>query len=88
MQSITTYNLLLIGRSGCGKSATAKLLTSDPAVRVANSLKEVTTEVGCYDGTAFEVGGEWVKFRVLDIPGLDKIGNRAAIRERILYLLE
>jgi GTP-binding protein EngB required for normal cell division len=58
MQSIKVYNVLIIGRSGAGKSATTKLLTSNPAIRVANSLKEVTTEVNFYDGSAFEVAGE------------------------------
>jgi hypothetical protein len=55
---------------------------------VANSLKEVTTEVNYYDGTSFEVAGEEVRFRILDIPGLDKINNRAVIREKILEKLE
>lgn len=88
MQGETAYNLLLIGRSGAGKSATTKLLTGNPAIRVANSLKEVTTEVACYEGTAFELGGELLRFRVLDIPGLDRMGSRAGIRERVLERLE
>lgn len=73
-------NVLIIGRSGSGKSATTKLLTSNPAIKVANSLKEVTTDVNFYEGTAFEVAGEEVRFCVLDIPGLDKISNRMDIR--------
>lgn len=77
-----------MGRSGSGKSATTKLLTCNPAIKVANSLREVTTEVQLYEGSAFEVGGEEVRFRVLDIPGLDKLNNRALIREKILERLE
>lgn len=57
MTTLRTYNVLIIGRSGSGKSATTKLLTSNPEIKVANSLKEVTTEVNFYDGTAFEVAG-------------------------------
>ena len=53
MQPVQKYNILIIGRSGSGKSATTKLLTSNPAIKVANSLKEVTTEVNYYDGTSF-----------------------------------
>jgi len=53
MQGITEFNVLIIGRSGSGKSATTKLLTSNPAIKVANSLKEVTTDVNYYEGTAF-----------------------------------
>jgi len=85
---IVEFNVLIIGRSGSGKSATTKLLTCNPAIRVANSLKEVTTEVNYYEGTAFEVAGEEVRFRIMDIPGLDKINNRAYIREKILEKLE
>ena len=88
MQPVQNYNLLIIGRSGSGKSATTKLLTSNPAIKVANSLKEVTTEVNYYEGTAFEVAGQEVRFRILDIPGLDKLANRALIREKILDKLE
>lgn len=84
MTSIKTFNILIIGRSGSGKSATTKLLTSNPAIKVANSLKEVTTDVNFYDGTSFEVNGEFIRFRILDIPGLDKISNRVDIREKIL----
>jgi len=51
------FNVLIIGRSGSGKSATTKLLTSNPAIRVANSLKEVTTDVTFYEGSSFEVAG-------------------------------
>lgn len=57
MTSIKIFNILIIGRSGSGKSATTKLLTSNPAIKVANSLKEVTTDVNFYDGTSFEVNG-------------------------------
>lgn len=39
MQPVKKYNILIIGRSGSGKSATTKLLTSNPAIKVANSLK-------------------------------------------------
>jgi adenylate kinase family enzyme len=39
MQALHIYNVLIIGRSGSGKSATTKLLTSNPAIKVANSLK-------------------------------------------------
>jgi predicted GTPase len=53
MTSIKVFNILIIGRSGSGKSATTKLLTSNPAIKVANSLKEVTTEVNLYEGTTF-----------------------------------
>lgn len=53
MTSVKTYNILIIGRSGSGKSATTKLLTSNPAIKVANSLKEVTTDVNFYEGSAF-----------------------------------
>ena len=88
MMRIVEFNVLIIGRSGSGKSATTKLLTCNPAIRVANSLKEVTTEVNYYEGTAFEVAGEEVRFRIMDIPGLDKINNRAYIREKILEKLE
>lgn len=41
-----------------------------------------------YEGTAFEASGEEVRFRILDIPGLDKLNNRAVIREKILEKLE
>lgn len=85
---MANFNLLIIGRSGAGKSATTKLLTCNPSIKVANSLREVTTEVGYHEGSAFEVGGQEVRFRILDVPGLDKISNRAAIRERILEKLE
>lgn len=53
MMKIVEFNVLIIGRSGSGKSATTKLLTCNPAIRVANSLKEITTEVHFYEGTAF-----------------------------------
>lgn len=53
MQAISNYNILIIGRSGSGKSATTKLLTSNPSIKVANSLKEVTTEVSYYEGSIF-----------------------------------
>jgi ABC-type bacteriocin/lantibiotic exporter with double-glycine peptidase domain len=39
MQDVTNYNILIIGRSGSGKSATTKLLTGIPDIKVANSLK-------------------------------------------------
>jgi len=84
MQIAREFNILVIGRSGSGKSATTKLLTGNPAIKVANSLKEVTTDVNYYEGTSFETAGEEVRFRILDIPGLDKINNRAYIREKIL----
>ena len=53
MTTLRTFNILILGRSGSGKSATTKLLTSNPEIKVANSLKEVTTDVNFYDGTAF-----------------------------------
>lgn len=34
------------------------------------------------------MAGQEVRFRILDIPGLDKINNRAVIREKILEKLE
>ena len=74
------YNILIIGRSGAGKSAVTKMLTNNPAIKVANSLHEVTTHVDSYEGTSFEVGDQEVQFRVLDIPGLDKVDNRIIIR--------
>lgn len=88
MEGVWEFNLLMLGRSGAGKSATTKLLTSNPAIRVANSLREVTTQVAFYEGSAFEVGGQEVRFRVLDIPGLDRIDNRLCIRSSILRELE
>ena len=53
MDDIRQYNVLIIGRSGAGKSAVTKLLTDNPAIKVANSLHEVTVDVDCYEGTSF-----------------------------------
>ncbi len=50
MQETQNYNLLLIGRSGAGKSATTKFLTGNSEILVANSLHEVTQDVNFYEG--------------------------------------
>ena len=56
MEEVKQYNFLIIGRSGAGKSATTRFLTGDPSITVANSLKEVTTEVKFYEGMKIELG--------------------------------
>jgi GTPase SAR1 family protein len=88
MHGVREFNILIIGKSGSGKSATTKLLTGIPSVKVGNSLKEVTTEVNFYRGASLDVNGEEIRFQIMDIPGLDKINNRAYIREHILDKLE
>lgn len=84
METVKTFNILIVGKAGSGKSATAKLLTGDPSILVGNGPKEVTTAVTCFAGASLNVNGEYVQFKIMDIPGLDKFENRGLIREQLL----
>ena len=55
---------------------------------VANSINEITRQVKFYQGVSHPFGEENIRFGILDIPGLDRIENRFAIRECILEQLE
>ncbi len=80
MQEVIDYNFLIIGRSGSGKSATSKLLTGDPSITVANSINQVTKDVRFYRGISHSIDSKQARFGILDIPGLDRIDNRFALR--------
>jgi GTPase SAR1 family protein len=80
-----SYNFLIIGRCGSGKSATTRELTGSEAVEVRNSPNSVTRTVNFYHSTPTKIERNKVSFSVLDIPGLDEIENRKLIRETVLH---
>jgi GTP-binding protein EngB required for normal cell division len=77
---LQTYNFLIIGRCGSGKSATTRELTGSDNVEVRNSPNSVTRTINFYQSTPAKIERNKVSFSVLDIPGLDKIENRKLIR--------
>jgi GTPase SAR1 family protein len=79
-----SYNFLVIGRCGSGKSALTRELTGSEAVQVRNSPNSVTRVVNLYQSTTAKIERNKVCFNVLDIPGLDDIESRKLIRETIL----